>query len=375
MRQNAITAFIPILPARLPSLRSYLEEIGSDIENNPHVRFRETPSTHFARWVILDQQQDIRPRLYFSACYDGEFYPYLAELTSKLGKGMEAIWSCCDGYISGSASTAEEFASFLDPHLYQPGIFLIAFPGLTASQILQNAKTREQVESALDTIQGKLLSRSEPLPWVTPTAIQPHTGNPSKHYFQGFLAKLIDWSVGVRPGAATPNTRLTTQAELVEIEDMVVQNQMTIISKVKPGLWPRLLLRFFLYIGRSLDKASSTGQFSGLSTIHFARWVLIDNGENLLFESNYDGSWESYIDDFGDHAAVGMNAVWGNCLGFPKGGCLDIESFKQVIRANQHPAQVFYSAYPNQTVANIAHDLNLSDAVRSASQFASGSYV
>jgi len=173
----------------------------------------------------------------------------------------------------------------------------------------------------------------------------------------------------------TPNTMLSTGSKLIEIEDIVVQNQMTIVSKVKPGMWPRLLLRIFLRLGRRFDSPSSTGQFSGLSTIHFARWVLIDNGDNLLFESNYDGSWESYIDDFGDHAAMGMNAVWGNCVGFPKGGCLDIESFKQVIRANQHPAQVFYSAYPNVTVENIAQDLSLRNAVSAASKFVSGSYV
>lgn len=375
MQQNALTTLFPILPEKLPLLREYLEEIGKDIEHNPHVRFRETPSTHFARWVILDQQPETGPRLYFSACYDGEFRSYIAEVSSNLGKGMEPIWCCCEGYISGSVSNPDLFAKFLEPHSYEPGIFIVAFPNLTARQILSNVETRELMDGFLDTIQGKVPAESEPSLRPEPTSVRPGTGKHVESVSEGFIAKLIDWLVGVRAGALTPNTMLTTGAKLFEIEDIVVQNQMTIISKVKPGLWPHLLIRAFLWLGRLLDKPSSAGQFSGLSTIHFARWVLIDKGENLLFESNYDGSWESYIDDFGDHAAVGMNAVWGNCVGFPKGGCLDIESFKQVIRANQHPAQVFYSAYPNETVRNIAQDLSLRNAVRGASEFASGLYL
>ena len=94
----------------------------------------------------------------------------------------------------------------------------------------------------------------------------------------------------------------------------------------------------------------------------------------MLFESVYDGSWESYIDDFVDHAASGMDAIWANCIGYPKGGSRDIEYFKQLIRNHQHPAQVFYSAYPNQTVKNIASDKALRNDLSSAFLFMSGSY-
>ena len=90
---------------------------------------------------------------------------------------------------------------------------------------------------------------------------------------------------------------------------------------------------------------------------------MIDNGNNILFESNFDGSWENYIDDFVDHASVGMNVIWGNCIGFPKGGSKDIESFKSYIRNNQTSAQLFYSAYKDLTVRNILTDLSISNEV------------
>jgi len=342
--------------------------IGDDVENNLFVRFRDTPSTHFARWVILDDLAE--PRLYFSACYDGTFESYLAEITSKLGAGMEAIWTCCKGYYIRSASNPKEFAEFLLPYSFQPNILLVAFPGLSARQIIENIEFRTVFDDWLDTV--KPCSHGELASPLSSLAVASQS-NQRSGCFAKIVGSVTDWLVGVHPGATTPNAQTTTKKQLTDMEDRVVQNQMTIISNVKKGFWPRLLLRFFLFIGQ-FNKASATGQLSGLSTIHFARWVLIDDGNTLLFESNYDGSWESYIDDFGDHVATSMNAVWGNCEGFPKGGCLDIEYFKQLIRSHQHPAQVFFSAYPNQTVKNISSDLALRKAFASASSFMSGTY-
>jgi hypothetical protein len=368
MEQNALTAVVPILPEKLSVLKDYLGVIGNDVENNRFVRFRETPSTHFARWVILEGLSG--PRLYFSACYDGTFESYLAEIASRLGAGMETIWTCCKGYYIRSASNPKEFADFLLPYSFQPNIFLIAFPGLSARQIIGNVALRATFDDYLDTLHPRT---ADQLVSPSPPLATSHRNSKPNGFFADMIGSVTDWLVGVHPGATTPNAQLTTTKMLSDMEDRVVQNQMTIISNVKTSFWPRLLLKVFLFLGR-FNKATPAGQLSGLSTIHFARWVLIDDGNTLLFESNYDGSWESYIDDFGDHVATNMNAVWANCDGFPKGGCLDIEAFKQVIRSHQHPAQVFFSAYPNQTVKNIATDLALRKAITSAHTFMSGSF-
>ncbi len=377
MKQNTLTYLVPIESQHLGALRTYLEKIGKKIQRNPYIRFQDTPSTHFVRWVILDRPAGGH-RLYFSACYDGEFMDYMAEITAKLGAGMEPIWRCCPGYPPNAASNADSFAEFLRPHSHKPGLSLIAFPGLSAREILANMNIRENVENSLDAIQHQVPPFSEA------PVFPPEPEDPSQPIPPGPLAKLIDRLVGVQPGAVTPNARVSTNPALLEIEDVgVVQNQMTIISPVKKKWWPRLLLRTFLALARLFQRAPGPkGKLSGLSTIHFARWVLIDGGDNMLFESNYDGSWESYIDDFGDHAAPGMNAVWGPSDGFPRGGSLDIESFKRLIREHQHPAQVFYSAYPEATVANIAQDLAVRRAFDAARQstpgavdrFMSGSY-
>ena len=61
------------------------------------------------------------------------------------------------------------------------------------------------------------------------------------------------------------------------------------------------------------------GYLTRVQTIHFARWVLLDDGHRMFFASNYDGSLESYMDDFINKVAWGINAVFGNTvmLGVP----------------------------------------------------------
>ncbi len=370
VKQNILTVLVPILPSQLMVLKKYLDEIGNDIENNSKLRFRDSQSTHFARWVIIDSISEIKPLLYFSACFDGELDAYIAELSSKIGDGMEGIWLCCEGYTSKSAKNPKKFKEFLDPYSYDARISLVAFPGLTVRKIFRNSGIRKLVDDSLDAIQDRVFPETPSIM----NAVLPAKHSYMKKFLDEVLSRLVDCVVGVRRGVVPSNTMIKTDKNIVKMEDMVIQNQLTVITKIKPGLWSRFFLKFFLFLGRKFNKPSSRGEFSGLTTIHFGRWVLFENGNYLLFESSYDGSWESYIDDFCNYASVGMNAVWGSSIGFPKGGSRDIASFKQGIRANQHPAQVFYSAYPDLTVANIATDMQLSENIAPARKYFNGSY-
>ena len=112
------------------------------------------------------------------------------------------------------------------------------------------------------------------------------------------------------------------------------------------------------------------GNLGGISSIHFARWVLVDNGQRLLFFSNYDGSWESYLGDFIDKASLGLTSVWSNTEDFPKAfflsfkGATDEERFKAWTRAHQVPTQTWYSAYPELTVHNILNDRAIAAELR-----------
>ncbi|MEL6275407.1 MAG: hypothetical protein AAFU03_09935, partial [Bacteroidota bacterium] len=101
------------------------------------------------------------------------------------------------------------------------------------------------------------------------------------------------------------------------------------------------------------------GKLGTISSIHFARWVLLDNGRRLLFLSNFDGSWENYLGDFIDKAASGLTAIWSNTDGFPRSrfliheGAKDEKRFKAYARSSHLPTEVWYSAYKHLTVHNI----------------------
>src|SRR5215217_4023776 len=98
MEQNALTVLVEIKPGEVEPLRRFLTEIGDDIEDNAHLRFRESRLTHFARLVILDPVPGFPPRLLFTSNHDGSLGEYAHELVDTFGARMEPILSRCAGY-------------------------------------------------------------------------------------------------------------------------------------------------------------------------------------------------------------------------------------------------------------------------------------
>ena len=127
--------------------------------------------------------------------------------------------------------------------------------------------------------------------------------------------------------------------ELAALEDHLVQNPFTAIGLVKPGMFRRLTMRTILMgIDYSTRHVFNHGNLAGVKTIHFARWVSLDNGRRVMFASNYDGSLESYMDDFIDKIAWGLNIVFSNGFGYPRArflildGARDELAFKDYLR-------------------------------------------
>jgi hypothetical protein len=139
-------------------------------------------------------------------------------------------------------------------------------------------------------------------------------------------------------------------------EDLVSQNQLTLVTVVQPDKLAQLqavLEVIDLYARRLAEE----GSLVGISTIHTVRWAIIDGGKRLLLASNYDGTWENYIDEFAELILSGLDAIWESSYGFPEVGAQDLAAFKHFLRCHQAPANVFYSAYPTATVQNIVDAL------------------
>ena len=141
------------------------------------------------------------------------------------------------------------------------------------------------------------------------------------------------------------------------VEDLVSQNQLTLVTVVEPeqlGKLQAVLEVIDLYARRLAEQ----GSLVGISTIHTVRWALLDGGKRLLLASNYDGTWENYIDEFAEMILSGLNAIWDSSYSFPELGAQDLAAFKHFLRCHQAPANVFYSAYPSATVQNILYAIH-----------------
>ncbi len=140
-----------------------------------------------------------------------------------------------------------------------------------------------------------------------------------------------------------------------------MQNSLTHVVPLRSGRGRQSVLRrAHAYIDRMAKRHfNHVGQLGGIPSIHFAKWFLIDGDRRLAFFSNYDSSWESYLGNFVDEAALGLNLAWSCTEGYPRTrllafkGAADEEPFKAWGRAHQLPTQVFYSAYPTLSVASI----------------------
>jgi hypothetical protein len=167
-----------------------------------------------------------------------------------------------------------------------------------------------------------------------------------------------------QPSFQTPELRRVRDFIGLE-EDRVDQNGLTHLVPIKPGWYRTFALRTMLMLVTALAVAGSlVGRLGGIETIHFARWVVLPD-RRLLFFSNYDGSWEAYLGHFIDKASMGLTMIWCNTQWYPKTrlllfkGARDEGAFKAWTRAHQVPTQVWYSAYPQLSVADVLRNARI----------------
>ena len=142
----------------------------------------------------------------------------------------------------------------------------------------------------------------------------------------------------------------------------------TVLTPYKP--LGRLLLPLVFWVGRNVTATLKKLQM--LSFIHYARWVVVkrfpDGGTGeklhhpyLLFESNFNGLWDQYIDAFSEVVPSRMKGIWGTSYGFP--GPIPVEPFKAYIRSNEYVANHYWSAYPGATTTEIISAARVAEAV------------
>jgi hypothetical protein len=137
---------------------------------------------------------------------------------------------------------------------------------------------------------------------------------------------------------------------------------MNVLTPMRP--WRTWIQNAIFMVARVMP--SQLSGLLGLKLIHFARWVIIrrnqwpdpttqrkqtlDN-DYMLFLSNFNGTWDQYIDAFADGIPGGLDMFWYASTKYPHS--IPISTFKDYIGANQIHTSYYYNATPGAAQRDI----------------------
>lgn len=409
--QNALTVIVPIRSGHhVEELRSFLADMGTKISTRAPIDFYALP-IHFARWVVIEASDPHPPLLVFGTDHDGADSALLEQMYEQAGETLSNIYSHCEETPEDLPSNKAAFVEYMLGHRVPYGARYVAYRNHSVQDVRNALLVRDTIEDYLDTrapadTDSRLLAE-EIVQFASARFGPSLVGSPrvlnSTIVRLTAAGLLIVWALialGVYNGLLvlglillvlvsgalwwrrlrqaeeedatdfTPPKAVIDAGSLILQENFLVQNQLTHIVPIKPGPLRLFTLKLVLWAINLLAEIHYThGELGGIPTIHFARWMIIDGGERLLFFSNFDGSWERYLGDFVDKAHAGLTGVWSNTLGFPPAknligeGATNVDVFKAWTRSHQIPTQVWYSAYPTSSVSNVRDSIAIRDAV------------
>jgi len=406
-------------PAREAELRQVLNSMneapGQVNANNALIPFAHFDTLHFARLIILEDKtlNDVRvygggPAPTYPLCLaflgdiDGAVDDFLRELAKAAGTGLRSIFSCCAGFTAKT-----DLVSWMKSHHAPALAAYVNWRGRTVRRIREEAALREalvrHIESDAATFKnlpprqahvklqqflnaeraaGRLkLSHDSSAPvgwWIKNLA----------HMIAIPLLVLLALPllIVIAPLFLILLRRLektdpelcwrvdqTHSDDLSRFEDHSVTNQFSAMGSLKPGL-----VRLLTVIGvlGTVDYGARhfvrRGRLGRIRTIHFARWVFLDGKKRMVFFSNYDGTVESYMDDFINKTGFGLNAAFSNGIGYPRtnwlvrDGCADEQKYKNFLRRHTLPTQVWYKAYPGLTAIDLERNRRIRAGLESS---------
>jgi hypothetical protein len=408
--QDSFTIVAPIAPEKKDALLDLLATMnklpGTADPANELVPFGDFAGLHFARFVVLDDDTlsdlayygrsfpNAPVYLVFLGDCDGPADRLLGELAQGAEAGLRRIFAHCCDY-----EPAAPLLRWMKRHAVRPAASYVNFVGRTVRQIRYDAALHSELIKYLGEAPGPEGPRAthERLTRAVRErgpASEPEEPGAPLWAFKQWLGYAVSGFVLVAGGACLVTTPLALliplflfrlrQLErsdpvivprpaddrvqaLAALEDHDVTNQFSAFGSVKPGAFRAAtvtaLLFFLNFVNRALY---SRGHLARIGTIHFARWVVLDNKRRIFFASNYDRSLETYADDFVNKVAYGINLVFSNGVGFPRtrflilDGAKNERNYQHFLRRHQVPTQVWYNAYPGLT----AFDINRNALIR-----------
>jgi hypothetical protein len=393
--QSALTIAAPVRPGEAGNLEALLATMGDGVANGSVIDFGALSGVHYARLVLLEETTDLEGKplpatLLLLSDLDVRPAQHLRELVDVAGEGVDRVFGHCAGYWP------QNRLAYLRRHVVKEQARYVNTVGRTVQQIRQEAQLREAIQQFLDA-DGRDWSQLDPgqvragvrafverdpeLAWASRPAQRP---GPFARFREVahmvalplLLLPLLPIALFAAPvylvvlrrrekTDPAPHVKPNAEhvSELASLEDHLVQNPFLAVGFVKPGRFRGLTLTVVVFLISYVARhVLNRGDLAGVKTIHFARWVFLDDKRRMFFSSSYDGSLESYMDDFIDKISWGLNLVFSNGYGYPRtrflvfGGARDELAFKDYLRGNQARVRVWYAPYGNLTALNIANN-------------------
>jgi hypothetical protein len=404
--QSHVLVIAPIKTGLEAELQSLLESMnmlpGQANPENPIVPFCRFHQIHFARFFILtDQTTDDIQTLYglpavhypvtlaFFADFDGTADDFRVDLAARAGEGLQRIFSFCQDFSPGA-----DLARWMKQHESPAATMYMNWRGRTVTEIRQendlhldlechiqsnqeafSKMTPQQVHPALREFVTAEIYRSRikldrpkrtPLSWWLRNFIH-LIGVPiiilALTPFLILYSPILVYQLRSREKTDkqyAPRVSPCEEATLGNLEDYDVTNQFTVVGGIKPGLFRRWLMSYLLWLVEWTTRhIYIRGHLARVTTIHAARWVFMNDKKRMVFASNYDGSLDSYMDDFINKVGWGLNLVFSNGISYPRtdwlvlNGSKNEQPYKYVLRRHQLPTDVWYKAYPGLTVFDL----------------------
>ncbi len=417
--QSNFMVLAPIEAKREAELRRLLASMndapGRVNAANTLVPFASFKTLHFARLLILDDKTTGDARVYglpprnfplylaFLGDMDGEEEAFLEELASRSSHGLRVLFSCCQGFTPDT-----NLLQWMKRHRSPAIANYVNSRGRTVRQVREEAALREALEVHLasnapqlenlppreiharlgrfidaEKSSGRLTLSKEahaPIGWSIRNALH-FIGIPLLVLFLLILLLpvLPFYVIFLRQQEKSdpelcPPVDQTYSDEMALSEDHDVTNPFSAMGSLKPGALRLLttigVLATVNYAARHVVRAGRLGR---IRTIHFARWVFLDDKRRMVFFSDYDGSVESYMDDFINKTGFGLNASFSNGIGYPRtnwlvmDGCADERKYKEFLRRHTIPTQVWYKAYPGLTAVDLERNTRIRRGLESPS--------
>ena len=154
---------------------------------------------------------------------------------------------------------------------------------------------------------------------------------------------------------------------------MVRQGALTIITPIESGKLPSLKnLLVDIEKNDVPDNSPPTDiPFRKLSTIHFARWVILEKekdkvwefgepfGPLLVFSTNYDGTLSAHLDQLVKEAKNGLDQIYRHCKNY-----LGENKLKEYLESHQSDYEAFYNGHPLRPVQQIKDEKKLREAIQ-----------